>query len=571
MAEQKNQERAVSNELLDSRLSRRSMMRVGAGVVGAGVLTGLLAACGGGGGDSDGATTATEAPDSGQSTNGGGESTVTPAGSDSEASGDATPGGTLRLALAGEPDSADPQYLLTPEAFRVAEQMYNALVSVDDSLNIIPDIAESWDVDDDATHFQFKLRKDVVFHHGRELTAEDIEYTAQRLADGSPYEYIFRDLDSITVVDPHTIEFTFSRSAAHFLAAMAPRWTGIVAKEKVEEGGASGLKMLDGGTGPFKLVEWHPLQQVVLERNPDYFEQPYPYLDQIIWTPVQDETSRVNQVMSGTMDLDIDGPAKLFDTYKSNPEIDVLEGPVVSFVFAGLNTARPPFDNVKARQALAWAVDRQQIIDLAANGRGVPLLGGPIGPEEHWCYNDEVYYPEPDLDKAGNLLREAGVAAGTEISLVVAAGTTFANIAQVLQQQLEPLGLVVKIEALEGGAANTRVFQQRDFDMMVWRWGTMIDPHDFTGEFFYSTGSYNFPGLEDPKLDQLLDEGVGTPDLDERRRIYADVEEYLAVETVPYLFLYRPTVYAAYHKTLQGLKHEAAATRLSLQQVSFTS
>src|SRR5690606_9202554 len=114
----------------------------------------------------------------------------------------------------------------------------------------------------------------------------------------------------------------------------------------------------------------------------DYFEQPYPYLDQIIWTPVQDETSRVNQVMSGTMDLDIDGPAKLFDTYKSNPEIDVLEGPVVSFVFAGLNTARPPFDNVKARQALAWAVDRQQIIDLAANGRGVPLLGGPIGPEE---------------------------------------------------------------------------------------------------------------------------------------------------------------------------------------------
>ena len=476
-------------------------------------------------------------------------------------------GGSLRIALAHEPDSLDPHYLLTTEAFRIVEQLYSTLVSLDKDMNIVPDVAEEWTVNADATKFDFKIRQGVTFHHGRELEAADIEYTARRLADGSPYEYIFRDLDEISVPDASSITFTFTRPAAHFLAAMAPRWTGIVAKEIVEEQGLDGMKTSASGTGPFKLVEWNPQQQVVIARNENYYESPLPYLDEIVWTPIEDEVSRVNQVVSDTMDLDIDGPGKLFETYKSTAGLELLEGPVCSFVYCGFNAARQPFDSAAARQAVAWAVDRQQIVDLVAGGHGVPMNGGPIGPESHWAYNGLDIYPAPDLEKAKSLLAEAGIAEGTEVTLVTAAGTTFADIAQVLQQQLVPLGLTVKIEAIEGGAANARVFDEHDFDLTVRRWGTMIDPNDFTGEFFYSEGAYNFGQLKDPQTDALLDEGIATPDLEERKAIYREIEQYLAAETVPYAFLYRPTIYAAYNARVNGLQHETANTRISLKEV----
>jgi peptide/nickel transport system substrate-binding protein len=484
-----------------------------------------------------------------------------------EEAADGQAGGTLRLALALEPDSADPHFLLTTEAFRIVEQIYSTLVVTDNDLNIDPDLAESWEVDDDATHFRFELRSGVMFHHGRELTAADVEYSARRLDDGSPYEYIFIGLDEITVVDDYTIEFSFTDSAAHFVASMTPRWTAIVAEETVEEGGETGLQTIASGTGPFKLVDWNPMQQVVIERNDDYFEEGLPYLDEIIWTPVPDETSRVNQIVSGTMDLDIDGPARLYGTYESAEDIEIIEGPVVSFVYAGLNTQRAPFDQVEVRQAVAWAINRQEIVDLAANGRGVPLNGGFIGPEGHWAFSDLEVYPEPDLDMARELLEQAGVTDEIEVVLVTVAGTTFANIAQIIQQQLEPIGIRVTIDAIESGAANDRVFSQGDFDMTVRRWGTMIDPHDFTGEFFYSDGAYNFPGLDDPELDALLDSGIATPDEDERREIYREVEEYLVRDVVPYVFLYRPTSFAAFHEDLQGLEHESANSRISLKKV----
>lgn len=477
------------------------------------------------------------------------------------------PGGTLRLALAHEPDSLDPHYLLTTEAFRIVEQLYSSLVSLDKDMNIVPDVAEEWTINDDATQFDFKIRKGITFHHGREIEAADVEYTARRLADGSPYEYIFRDLDTIAVPDPSTITFTFKRPAAHFLAAMSPRWTGIVAQEIVEEAGLDGMKTSASGSGPFTLVEWNPQQQIVVARNENFWESPYPYLDEIIWTPVEDEVSRVNQVTSGTMDLDIDGPGKLYDTYASAPGLAVLEGPVCSFLYCGFNAARSPFDQKEARQAVAWAIDRQQLVDLVANGHGVPIAGGPIGPDTHWAYNDLQIYTAPDVEKAKGLLAEAGVAEGTEVTLVTTAGSAWADIAQVLQQQLAPIGLNVKIEAIEGGAANTRVFDEHDFDLTTRRWGTMIDPNDFTGEFFYSTGSYNFGQLKDPEIDAMLDEGIAIADEAERKAVYAEIEEYLAADAVPYAFLYRPTVYAAFNEKVQGLEHETANTRLSLKQV----
>jgi peptide/nickel transport system substrate-binding protein len=275
----------------------------------------------------------------------------------------------------------------------------------------------------------------------------------------------------------------------------------------------------------------------------------------------------VNQVTSGTVDLDIDGPGKLFDTYGDASGIEVLEGPVCSFVYCGFNAARPPFDKAEARQAVAWALDRQQIVDFVANGHGVPLAGGPIGPDTHWAYNDLQIFTAPDPDRATALLQEAGVAEGTEVVLVAVAGSTFADIAQVIQQQLAPIGLSVKIEAIEGGAANTRVFEEHDFDLAVRRWGTMIDPNDFTGEFFYSTGAYNFGQLNDPKIDELLDTGIAIPDQAERKQVYAEIEQYLAAEAVPYAFLYRPTVYAAYHDFVKDILHETANTRISLKQV----
>ena len=474
-------------------------------------------------------------------------------------------GGTLRVATTKDAEVLDPSNIVSDVELRLCEQLFNGLVSIDENLNIVPDIAEEWAVTNDATHFEFKLRRGVLFHHGRELTADDVIFTIERFKE-TWVSYVVRDLDTMTRLDDHTLRVTFKQPAAHFLGSMAPRWTGIVPRDVVEKVGKDAFKSQPIGTGAFRFTEHVPFQRLVTERNADYFREGLPYVDRIEWIPVQDETARSAQVISGTVDVDPWAPLKLLDSFKSAQGVEVVGGPTSRYEFADLNCARAPFDHVDMRRAVSLATDRQAIVDLALLGEGEPLAGGPIGPPGHPFFaNLDTYANTPDLDRARELVASAGFGDGVEVQGIAESGSRFSDVLEILQQQWSAIGIDLKINAMEAGAARARR-SGGDYDVAIQGWGTLVDPHDFTGENFYTGGGLNFGKCGDAKLDGLLDAGVRATDQESRRKVYSEVEAYLLTEAVPYVFLYRPYEYTAFQSRVRGIKHEAGRTKISLEE-----
>ena len=218
------------------------------------------------------------------------------------------------------------------------------------------------------------------------------------------------------------------------------------------------------------------------------------------------------------------------------------------------------------RRAVSLATDRQAIVDLALLGEGEPLPGGPIGPGGHPFFSNlDTYANSPDLERARSLAASAGYGGGVEVQGIAEAGSRFSDVLEILQQQWSAIGVDLKINAIEAGAARARR-KGGDYDVAIPGWGTLVDPHDFTGENFYTGGGLNFGRCGDAKLDALLDEGVRASDQESRRGVYREVETCLLTEAVPYVFLYRPYEYTVFQSHVRGVKHEAGRTKISLEE-----
>ena len=478
-------------------------------------------------------------------------------------------GETLRITTTGDVEVLDPNFLLSDVELRVCEMLFNGLVGVDPDLNVVPDLAEEWAISADAKSYEFKLRQGVLFHHGRELNAGDVGFTLERFKD-SWVSYVVDDLDRIEIVDPHFLRLQFKQPAAHFLGSMAPRWTAIVPKDLVEEHGNDHFKLNPVGTGAFRFVEHVPLQHILLERHADYFEQGLPKVDRLEWVPVQDESARSMQVIGGSAELDLWAPLKLIESFESSPGVQVLGGPTSRYEFAELNNARPPFDDVRMRRAVAFATDRQAIVDLALSGHGEALVGGPIGPAGNPFFNGFTTYAEPDLERARALIEEAGHGSGITVEGLAEGGSRYSDVLEILQQRWAQVGITININAMEVGAARARR-REGDYDVMIQGWGTLVDPNDFVGEQFMTTGGLNFGKSGNAELDELLLQGKRETDFEKREAIYREVERYILEESVPMVLLYRPFEFAAFGEQVVGLEHEAGRTRISLTRTSISS
>ncbi|MBC8492526.1 MAG: ABC transporter substrate-binding protein [Chloroflexi bacterium] len=476
-------------------------------------------------------------------------------------------GGTLRIGLMDEPDNLDPHYLLSTASMRVMEVMYSTLVRLDENMDFEPDLATAWEASEDGTTYTFHLRRGVKFWcNGREMVADDVKYSIERLSDpdgGSPWNYAWGDLDRIEVIDDYTIRVVMSKPSAQTVAQIATSWTAIVPKEFVEEHDGS-LKTAACGTGPFKLVEWIPYQHIKLARNEDYYDPELPYLDELIWIPIQDETTRSQQVLAGELDVDLQVSPKFLSSYETASNIKLVSGPVCSYSYLSLNAAREPFDDQRVRQAVAWAIDREEIIEVIAFGQGTPLKGGLIGPETHWAYADIVVYPEPDLDKARQLLAEAGYPDGLEVECLSVGGTVHEDICTIVKDQLAEVGIDVQISAMESGAVSQKFWTEHDFDFRATRWGTWIDPDDFVYGEFHTKGGWNPGSCGYEELDKLLDEARAVVDREERKLLYKEIDRLIA-EDACYVLLYREIRNAGVQNYVMGFKHEAGNTQLSIR------
>lgn len=457
-------------------------------------------------------------------------------------------GGILAAAISADPEGLDPHVTSAYSSFEVLINIYNTLVGADENLNITPMLAESWEVSDDNLTWTFHLREGVKWHNGRELTADDVIYSYERILDpetGSGNAWHLSLVDSMEAPNDLDVVIHLSAPSPNLLAMLAGPMMSIVPKEIVDDGTISTHPI---GTGAFRFVEYVPGDHVTLEANPDYWEKGLPYVDGVVFKPIPDETVRVTNLLAGEVDW-VDGiPPSRVTEMATSGEVIVGKVNAGDYWYIGVNTTRKPFDDVRVRQAIAYAIDRKEVTE-AAMWDIATANQGPIPSNSFW-YNDYQPYDQ-DLDKARQLLAEAGYPNGfdTEFMPTTAYEETV-RAAQVLQAQLSQIGINAEIRTLEW----TTWLQEEgegNFDMYLCGWLNMYDPDQYFYSQHHSGEIYNFTGYSNPKADELMEAGRVETDLAARKAIYDELQKII-IDDSPYIYLYNPAKVHAWQPYVRG-------------------
>ncbi len=521
----------------------------------AGVMVLVLAACGGNGGNS---TPPSQSP------------APTP---DAGSSAPAAPvEQVLKYGTDTWPAGFDPHTISAIAATRVFNQVYESLISFNPDMTFQGVLAESWETPDDTTYI-FHLRKGVKFHNGREMTAEDVEYSFNRIlgktdagdigALGSSASY-YGGIDTIEVVDPATIKFTLKAPNAAFMSSLTSSYGAIVPKEVVEQNNGS-LASIETmcGTGPFVYKDSVVDNYVTLEKNADYWEAGSPKLDGITYYLMADESTRLAALRTGDINLCSLSALNLSEV-QNDSSVKVLSYQSNNYTYLGFNLSSKKLQDKNVRQAMSLAVDRDAIIDYVYNGEATvstfvaPAMG-------HWVWDAPKESPlyKKNIDEAKKLMEAAGYSDSNRMTLTVAAGLldSIRDTVVILQQQLKEIYIDVEISNLESGEY-VDIWGKMDtpeagFDAMCGQNGSGTDPNRAVSFFFSSTGNANVWGYKNDKVDELCAQGVATTDESQRETYYLEAQK-IVIDECPNLFFASPMEYFFVSAGLEGFAPYAA-------------
>ena len=479
-------------------------------------------------------------------------------------------GGNIIVTYKDDVATLDPAIGYDWQNWSMIKSVFDGLMDyVPGTTELRPGLAESYEISEDGTTFTFKLREGVKFHNGREMTAEDVKYSLDRVttpATQSPGAGFFgsikgydamadgsaTSLEGVTVVDPYTVKIELSRPDATFLHVMALNFASVVPKEAVDEFGADFGKH-PVGTGAFKLADWTIGQQLVFEKNADYWRPGVPYLDSITFEVGQEPIVALLRLQKGEVDVPGDGipPAK-FNEVMGNPDEakQVVVGGQLHTGYITLNVEMAPFDKVEVRQAINMAINKDRIVQMI-NGRATPATQ-PLPPSMPGYTKDYAGYPF-DPAKAKEMLAEAGLPDGFETELYVMNTDPNPRIAQAIQQDLAAIGVKADIKALAqanvieaGGTPKTAP--------MIWSGGMawiadFPDPSNFYGPILGCAGAveggWNWSWYCNKDLDAMATEADSITDpakQDERLQKWSDV--YMKVmEDAPWVPVFNENRY----------------------------
>ncbi len=467
----------------------------------------------------------------------------------------AKPGGDIVITYKDDVATLDPAIGYDWQNWSMIKSIFDGLMDyVPGTTELRPGLAESYEISDDGQTFTFHLRPGVKFHNGREMTAEDVKYSLDRVtnpATQSPGAGFFgsiqgydamadgsaTSLDGVKVIDPATVEITLSRPDATFLHVMALNFASIVPKEAVDAAGADFGKE-PVGTGAFKLAEWTIGQRLVFEKNPDYWREGVPYLDHITFEVGQEPIVALLRLQNGEVDVPGDGipPAK-FTEVMADPEqaARVVVGGQLQTGYVTMNVKMPPFDNKAVRQAVNMAINKERITQII-NGRAVPATQ-PLPPSMPGYTEGYAGYPY-DPEKAKAMLADAGFPDGFETELFVMNTDPNPRIAQAIQQDLAGIGIKASIQSL----AQANVIAaggEEDQAPMIWSGGMawiadFPDPSNFYGPILGCAGAvqggWNWSWYCNEDLDKKAAEADSITDpakLDDRLKAWSDI--YMAI------------------------------------------
>lgn len=462
---------------------------------------------------------------------------------------DAVSGGVLRAATDAEWTGLDPHVASTISSFVVIGNVVEGLTYLNDNMELEPLLAESWALSEDKLTWTFQLREGVTFSNGAPFNAESVVYSMNRILDpatGSGRVSAVGGADAVwTAVDDYTVSVTTPSTDVTLPTQLAAASTGIIHADSVT---ADGTVVIPIGTGPFVIEDLDGTTSVRLVRNPNYWQAGLPYLDEVDLTVIQEGAAREAALLGGEVDWIRFVEPQSLSALQSNSDVVVQVSPALAYHYIGMNLTREPFNDVRVRQAISFALDRQQICDAGAFGVCTPIQG-PIDTGSPWYFDYAPY--DQDLERARQLLAEAGFPDGFEMELMPT--STYQDSvrqAQVIQAQLAAIGITATINAPEW-AEWLELEGNFNFDAYICSWNGLVDVDQYyylqhrTGEVF------NFTGYSNPEFDALVDQGRQVSDFDERYAIYEQANKIL-VDDAPYIYFYNPSFTRAMSPAVQG-------------------
>ena len=433
-------------------------------------------------------------------------------------------GGSLVIAQGVEPPGLDPTTATSTAIPRVVySNVLEGLVKIDRNGQIVPALANEYRVSKDGKEYTFLLKKGVTFHDGKPFGAEDVKFTFDRVMDPKtavPHAEYYRDIDSVQVVDSHTVRVKLKNVNFMFLFNLARGDSVIVNKQAVDR-----LKSAPVGTGPFKFVEWVRGDHVTLSKFEGYHRKGAPYLDRVTFKFIADPSAQIAGLRAGDIDViayDVSPENALL--LEKDPAYNVLNGYTTTKVVLSTNNSRKPFTDVRVRRAMAYAIDRSALIKGAMSGYGVPI-GSHMDPGNPYYIDLTSTYPY-NPQKAKQLLAEAGYPNGFEAVIKLPERFAYAKRSgEIITDMLSQVGIKLRIELTEWGQWIERVLNNADYDLTVIG---HAEPFDIN---IYAKPTYYFR-YDSPKFQETLKKAEMEVNPKVRGDLYVACQKIIAEDAV---------------------------------------
>lgn len=455
----------------------------------------------------------------------------------------------INVRMNDDPDFLDPHLATASISFQMILNMFEGLYSPETDGTLSPAIAEDHELSDDGLTYTFKIKDNIKFHNGDTVTVEDIKYTFDRLMgtnNDEPLSSNFKNVTSIETPDDSTVVMTLAEPNSNFLYSLTALQSGIVPEANDGKHNESPI-----GTGPFKFTSYSPGTELVMEKNDEYWKEGLPYLDKATFVFQSDDQGAFMALQGGEMDL-TSVPAhrisEVEDDFNVNHQ-DNNSSLVVTF-----NHERKPFNDVKVRQAINYAMNKQDIIDSVYSGFATEL-GSNMSPAMGEYYLDglqEEY--ERDIEKAKGLLKEAGFPDGFKTTMSVSShNTMYSDISQITAENLKEIGIDVEIEVIEWGIWLERIYSGRDYEMTAIDLTGRPSAYEILDDYISTNDSENFFKFNSSEFDQVMEDVLKEPNLDEQVKLYHRAQEILTEEAAS-VFIADYQIVWALNKELEGQK-----------------
>jgi peptide/nickel transport system substrate-binding protein len=478
---------------------------------------------------------------------------------------------TLIIAIESNPTNLDPRFSMDAVSAKITRLIFNGLLRRNENMELISDLAERWEMQNDVT-YMFYIKKGIKFHDGIKLTSKDVKYTYESILDPatkSPKRGGYDRIKEIRTPDDYTVIFILKEPFAPFLDNMT---LGIIPEHTAKKRG-SDFSSYPVGTGPFIFKEWTQDEKVILSANSNHFEGS-PKINGVIYKIIPDETIRVLELEKGDVQLFMNPiTPDILPRFEKNPELKVIKKTGTNYSYIGFNLNDPILKNLKVRQAIAHAIDRDGICkyilkELAKKSDGILT-------SYNWAYEPDlkIYEYNPEFSK--KLLDEAGYPVSKEtgmrfkLTFKTSQNELRKRIAEVFQEQLRKVGIKMEIRTYEWGTFFSDI-KSGNFQVFSLTWVGISDPDIF--HYMFHSSSFPPDGANrvrysNPEIDNLLEQGRVTLQQEKRKEIYSKIQKIIS-EELPYINLWHSVNVAVMKKNIEGFVLYPDEDMVSLKNIN---